>query len=84
MTEAGFKVLTSPDLLAVPAMLAERGVNWAMIEAGPALLASVVEAGLWDDWLTIHKTAGSDRIDLKSRDESPLRLLRENACSLES
>ncbi|MQR98635.1 bifunctional diaminohydroxyphosphoribosylaminopyrimidine deaminase/5-amino-6-(5-phosphoribosylamino)uracil reductase RibD [Gluconobacter sp. AC10] len=89
MTQAGFEVLTSSDLLSVPAMLAKRGVNWAMIEAGPALLASVAEAGLWDDWLTIHKTpghniAGADRIDLKSRDESPLRLLRENACSLES
>ncbi|WP_249194435.1 bifunctional diaminohydroxyphosphoribosylaminopyrimidine deaminase/5-amino-6-(5-phosphoribosylamino)uracil reductase RibD [Gluconobacter sp. Dm-73] len=84
MTQAGFEVLTSSDLLSVPALLAERGVNWAMIEAGPALLASVAEAGLWDDWLTIHKTADADRIDLKSRDESPLRLLRENACSLES
>ncbi|MBS1103354.1 bifunctional diaminohydroxyphosphoribosylaminopyrimidine deaminase/5-amino-6-(5-phosphoribosylamino)uracil reductase RibD [Gluconobacter sp. Dm-62] len=89
MTQAGFDVISSPDLLSVPAMLAERGSNWAMIEAGPALLASVAEAGLWDDWLTIHKTAGhktagADRIDLKSRDESPLRLLRENACSLES
>ncbi|MBS1097232.1 bifunctional diaminohydroxyphosphoribosylaminopyrimidine deaminase/5-amino-6-(5-phosphoribosylamino)uracil reductase RibD [Gluconobacter sphaericus] len=84
ITQAGFDVISSPDLLSVPAMLAERGVNWAMVEAGPALLASVSEAGLWDDWLTIHKTAGADRIDLKSRDESPLRLLRENACSLES
>ncbi|GBR67890.1 bifunctional diaminohydroxyphosphoribosylaminopyrimidine deaminase/5-amino-6-(5-phosphoribosylamino)uracil reductase RibD [Gluconobacter kanchanaburiensis] len=84
MTQAGFDVISSHDLLSVPAMLAERGVNWAMVEAGPALLASVSEAGLWDDWLTIHKTAGADRIDLKSRDESPLRLLRENACSLES
>ena len=84
MTENGFEVLTSSDLLSVPALLAERGANWAMIEAGPALLASVAEAGLWDDWLTIHKTAATDRIDLKSRDESPLRLLRENECSLES
>ncbi|MEN3167585.1 bifunctional diaminohydroxyphosphoribosylaminopyrimidine deaminase/5-amino-6-(5-phosphoribosylamino)uracil reductase RibD [Gluconobacter sp. OJB] len=84
MTETGFEVIPTPDLLSVPTLLAGRGANWAMIEAGPSLLASVAEAGLWDDWLTIHKTAGADRIDLKSRDESPLQLLRENACSLES
>ncbi|EHH68093.1 riboflavin biosynthesis protein RibD [Gluconobacter morbifer G707] len=85
MTQAGFEVLVSRDLLSVPAMLAERGANWAMVEGGPALLDAVAEAGLWDDWLTIRKeTDGPDCITLRSRGESPLRLLRENACSLES
>lgn len=89
MTKCGFEVLTSKDLLEVPSLLAERGVNWAMIEAGPGLLDATGATGLWDDWLTIRKTAGSDRITLKSRGESPLRLLNENAweknaCSLES
>ncbi|GAN89712.1 riboflavin biosynthesis protein RibD [diaminohydroxyphosphoribosylaminopyrimidine deaminase/5-amino-6-(5-phosphoribosylamino) uracil reductase] [Gluconobacter frateurii M-2] len=84
MEQAGFEVLTSTDLLAVPAMLADRGVNWAMVEAGPALLNTVSNSGLWDDWLTIRKDGDTDHITLQSRDESPLRLLRENACSLES
>ncbi|MGC5749607.1 bifunctional diaminohydroxyphosphoribosylaminopyrimidine deaminase/5-amino-6-(5-phosphoribosylamino)uracil reductase RibD [Gluconobacter sp. NFX36] len=84
MEQSGFDVLTSTDLLAVPAMLADRGVNWAMVEAGPALLKSVSDAGLWDDWLTIRKDGDTDHITLQSRDESPLRLLRENTCSLES
>ncbi|MFT9448786.1 bifunctional diaminohydroxyphosphoribosylaminopyrimidine deaminase/5-amino-6-(5-phosphoribosylamino)uracil reductase RibD [Gluconobacter japonicus] len=84
MEQSGFDVLTSTDLLAVPAMLADRGVNWAMVEAGPALLESVSDAGLWDDWLTIRKDGDTDHITLQSRDESPLRLLRENTCSLES
>ena len=84
MEQAGFTVLVSPDLLSVPAMLAERGVNWAMVEAGPSLLKTVSDAGLWDDWLTIRKDGDTDHIELQSRDESPLRLLRESACSLES
>jgi len=84
MEQSGFDVLTSTDLLAVPSMLADRGVNWAMVEAGPALLKTVSNAGLWDDWLTIRKDGDTDHITLQSRDESPLRLLRENACSLES
>ncbi|GAD10485.1 pyrimidine reductase [Gluconobacter frateurii NBRC 103465] len=84
MEQSGFDVLTSTDLLAVPTMLADRGVNWAMVEAGPALLKSVSDAGLWDDWLTIRKDGDTDHITLQSRDESPLRLLRENTCSLES
>ncbi|MFT9296868.1 MAG: bifunctional diaminohydroxyphosphoribosylaminopyrimidine deaminase/5-amino-6-(5-phosphoribosylamino)uracil reductase RibD [Gluconobacter sp.] len=84
MEQAGFTVLVTPDLLSVPAMLAERGVNWAMVEAGPSLLKAVSDAGLWDDWLTICKDGDTDHIELQSRDESPLRLLRESACSLES
>ena len=82
MKHAGFEVVICPELLAVPAMLADRGVNWALIEGGPALLKAVSEADLWDDWLIIRKDGLSDRIELKSKAESPLRLLRENACSL--
>ena len=84
MEQSGFDVLTSTDLLAVPAMLADRGVNWAMVEAGPALLKSVSDAGLWDDWLTIRKAGDTDHITLQSRAARPLRLLRVNTCSLES
>lgn len=87
MTRAGFEVIVSADFASVPAMLGARGINWALVEAGPGLLETVSETGLWDDWLTIRKTGGDDRIEWHGRDaheESPLRLLREYACFLES
>lgn len=84
----GFQVEICPQLEAVPALLGQMGVNWALIEAGPALLASVKEASLWDDWLTIHKGAtvgddeGEDMWDICLRDTtsqkiSPVQLLRD-------
>ncbi len=89
MAEAGFTVLVSDNLANVPALLAEHGVNWAMVEAGPTLLKAVSELNLWDDWLTIHKTNSTDRIELTTQPGSapqglsPLRLLREKTCSPE-
>ncbi|QDH25896.1 bifunctional diaminohydroxyphosphoribosylaminopyrimidine deaminase/5-amino-6-(5-phosphoribosylamino)uracil reductase RibD [Neokomagataea tanensis] len=89
MAEAGFTVLVSNDLASVPTLLAERGVNWAMVEAGPGLLKAVSELNLWDDWLTISKTDTIDRIELTTQPGSnphglsPLRLLREKTCSPE-
>ncbi|GBR43559.1 riboflavin biosynthesis protein RibD [Neokomagataea tanensis NBRC 106556] len=87
MAEAGFTVLVSDNLANVPALLAEHGVNWAMVEGGPALLKAVSELNLWDDWLTIHKTNTADRIDITTQHGphglSPLRLLREKTCSPE-
>lgn len=79
----GFHVKQCRDLSELPALLEQMGVNWALIEAGPALLESVREAGLWDDWLTIHHDGegGEDRLSITLREgnsekESPVQLLR--------
>ncbi|MCQ8278248.1 bifunctional diaminohydroxyphosphoribosylaminopyrimidine deaminase/5-amino-6-(5-phosphoribosylamino)uracil reductase RibD [Acetobacteraceae bacterium KSS8] len=83
-----------PDL--VPAVLAEAGAMWAMAEAGPSLLASLEEAGLWNDRLVITRGAEGepDRLAIDvadARAASPLpllpelsRCLEEGACSLGS
>ncbi len=79
----GFHVEQCRDLASVSALLGRMGVNWALIEAGPALLESVREAGFWDDWLTIHheEHGGEDQLSITLRngcdgDESPVQLLR--------
>ncbi len=79
----GFHVEQCRDLASVPALLGQMGVNWALIEAGPALLKSVREAELWDDWLTIHheEHGGDDQLSVTLRNgrdgnESPVQLLR--------
>ena len=85
--ERGFElhVVASPDRL--PSLLGEAGVLWAMVEAGPGVLRSLCDAGLWDDWLTIARPAPSadgeaaDRLGITvSRTAgalSPLHLLPE-------
>ena len=80
----GFRLRVASDLSSLPALLAGEGVLWAMIEAGPRLLASLDRADLWDDWLTIHHDRqGEDRVTLRTRQAvSPLRLL-EGATRLE-
>jgi diaminohydroxyphosphoribosylaminopyrimidine deaminase/5-amino-6-(5-phosphoribosylamino)uracil reductase len=73
----GFHVLLSRDLASVPSLLAAHDVNWAMVEAGPALLAELEQLSLWDDWLTIrHDGKGPDTISIRCRrDMTPIRLL---------
>ncbi|MDF7673230.1 bifunctional diaminohydroxyphosphoribosylaminopyrimidine deaminase/5-amino-6-(5-phosphoribosylamino)uracil reductase RibD [Acetobacteraceae bacterium ESL0709] len=60
-------------------LMNKAGVNWAMIEAGPALLKSVEEEHFWDEWWIIQQQASgnSDQSIVKMRDgnlrnESPL------------
>jgi diaminohydroxyphosphoribosylaminopyrimidine deaminase/5-amino-6-(5-phosphoribosylamino)uracil reductase len=74
---AGFHVLLTRDLASVPQLLAAHEANWAMVEAGPALLAEIGQLGLWDDWVTIrHDAAGPDTISIRSqREVTPLRLI---------
>ncbi|MCX5619083.1 bifunctional diaminohydroxyphosphoribosylaminopyrimidine deaminase/5-amino-6-(5-phosphoribosylamino)uracil reductase RibD [Bombella sp. TMW 2.2556] len=79
----GFHVEQCRDLSAMPALLGEMGVNWALIEAGPTLLESVKAAGLWDDWLTIHHRGGGEAdhytMTLRHGEDgaiSPIQLLR--------
>ena len=50
----GFVVRTAPELGALLRLLAAEGALWALVEAGPRLLAQIERDGLWDDWLTIR------------------------------
>ncbi|MBE7213167.1 MAG: dihydrofolate reductase family protein, partial [Gluconacetobacter diazotrophicus] len=54
-----------PSFDAMLPVLARAGVLWAMVEAGPRLLDSLVRDGLWDDWLRIEHR-GADLPDLLS------------------
>lgn len=76
----GFDVRVCTDIAALPDMLGQAGVTWAMVEAGPALLAEIVARNLWHDWLTITADgSGMDRYDVRVRegDVTPLRLFPE-------
>ena len=79
----GFLLRTAPDLPALLEILAGEGVLWAMVEAGPRLLAGIERDGLWDDWLTIrHHAPGQDRFELRARSGiTPLRLIEGIPCS---
>jgi diaminohydroxyphosphoribosylaminopyrimidine deaminase / 5-amino-6-(5-phosphoribosylamino)uracil reductase len=73
----GFLLRTAPDLSSLLQLLAREGVLWAMVEAGPRLLATIERDGLWDDWLTIrHDACGQDRFSVRGREAAtPLRLI---------
>lgn len=73
----GFLLRTAPDLPSLVQALAQEGVLWALVEAGPRLLADIERDGLWDDWLTIrHDAAGQDRLAVRTRlTTTPLRLI---------
>ena len=83
-TARGFDVRPVPDLDQLMPALAEAGVLWAMVEAGPTLLRSLRGAGLWDDWLTIRRASepsAPDRWAIETARDgdntSPLSLLPE-------
>ena len=81
----GFDVRTCDDIARLPEMLGAAGVLWAMVEAGPGLLAALRAAGLWDDWLTIGVGPdGTERLDVAVRTgtDTPLRLFPELAAVL--
>ena len=93
----GFDVRRVPSPDALPALLGAAGVLWAMVEAGPSLLRSLRDAGLWDDQLTIRRAASADAPDILSVETAepggptPLALLpelaaldQEEPCSRES
>jgi len=76
MIGSGFRVLVSRDLGEIPSLLADHGVNWAMVEAGPGLLGEIRRLGLWDDWLDIQTTPdGPDRHRVYSHGPTPLRFI---------
>jgi len=73
----GLELLSGPDLPALFERLGREGALWAMVEAGPTLLAEIERLGLWDDWLTIrHGADGQDAVSIRTRrSPSPLLLL---------
>ncbi len=77
----GLRLVSGADFASLLPELSRQGVLWAMVEAGPRLLAAIERDELWDDWLTIRRDAqGRDRVATRSRRPvSPLRLIREIA-----
>ncbi|MGI4744524.1 MAG: bifunctional diaminohydroxyphosphoribosylaminopyrimidine deaminase/5-amino-6-(5-phosphoribosylamino)uracil reductase RibD [Janthinobacterium lividum] len=83
----GFDVRSIRSLDQLLPTLGEAGAMWAMVEAGPSVLASLREAGLWDDWLTITQANPAqdnpvDQLDIRlsprrAGEASPLSLLPE-------
>ena len=73
----GFRIRTAPDLPALMQGLRDDGVLWAMVEAGPRLLASLRRTDLWDDWLTIRRQPDAgDLVSVRARTATtPLRLI---------
>jgi diaminohydroxyphosphoribosylaminopyrimidine deaminase/5-amino-6-(5-phosphoribosylamino)uracil reductase len=53
----GFDVMIRDDLEALIDELGRMGVLEALVEAGPTLLGAILAAGLWDEHVTIHKSA---------------------------
>lgn len=74
-----FDVQFCPDIQKLPALLAETSALWAMVEAGPGVLAALREQNLWDDWLTIRQDAqGADHFSVTTRHATtPLALFPE-------
>jgi diaminohydroxyphosphoribosylaminopyrimidine deaminase/5-amino-6-(5-phosphoribosylamino)uracil reductase len=68
--ERGFEVLIRDDLADLLRELGTAGVMEALVEAGPTLLASVLEADLWDEHIVIHQGAipgQPDTVDVRMR-----------------
>ena len=62
--------IVSDDLASALDTLGEAGALEVLVEAGPALLASLDAAGLWDEWIVIRKGEGADadRAEIRGRD----------------
>ncbi len=65
-----FDAFAEGDLDSALDRLGQAGALEVLVEAGPAVLASVAAAGLWDEWVVIRKGEGSapDRVEVRGRD----------------
>lgn len=81
MAERRFDVIFSDSVEEVPKRLAEAGVLWALVEAGPTLLGELRARSLWDDWLRIAvRPDGNEDFSVERRhDATPLALFDELA-----
>jgi diaminohydroxyphosphoribosylaminopyrimidine deaminase/5-amino-6-(5-phosphoribosylamino)uracil reductase len=65
----GFDVLIRGDLPGLLDELGAAGVLEALVEAGPTLLAAVLDAGLWDKHVVIRQVPGApDAVGLRLRE----------------
>ncbi len=71
----GFQVRVEQDLNASLDVLGQEGVLEILVEAGPALTASLLDAGLWDEHLVIRRggLGESDSATARSRQDGSLR-----------
>ena len=68
--DRGFEVLIRRDPADLVRELGAAGVMEALVEAGPTLLASILEAGLWDEHVVIRQSAipgEPDAVDVRTR-----------------
>lgn len=81
----GFDPFFAPDVLSAQQQLGERGCLEALVEAGPGLTGHVAAGGLWDEWITIRKSATAgipDEVSIRSRDWAGLRAIRKETLVL--
>lgn len=81
VAERRFDVIFSESIEEAPKRLAEAGVLWALVEAGPTLLGEIRARSLWDDWLRIAVRADDNEdFSVERRHEAtPLALFDELA-----
>lgn len=80
MRNAGFTVRVETSLEDAFLRLGQAGIIEVLVEAGPALLKTVLATEIWDEHITISqapKANEDDRITLHHPMNSPLKLTRE-------
>jgi diaminohydroxyphosphoribosylaminopyrimidine deaminase/5-amino-6-(5-phosphoribosylamino)uracil reductase len=67
--QRGFRTKIASDLAAALHELGDAGCNEVLVEAGPTLLSTLRQNGLWDEWVLIEAAAPgqSDRITHTNR-----------------
>ncbi len=78
--ERNLEAFVSDDIGAALDRLGEAGALEVLVEAGPAVLASLDAAGLWDEWIVIRKGAGDapDRVETRRREGATVTLASTN------
>ena len=80
--QRGFAVHRAGDVLEALAMIGAAGGMAVLVEAGPALTASLLDAGLWDEHVLIEQAAqpdGTDRVTIRRNISRETDLNQEEA-----
>ena len=73
-----FEAFVADDLPSALDRLGDAGALEVLVEAGPAVTRSVLDAELWDEHIVILKGAGqdgTDRAEVRRRDDATMRLI---------